>query len=85
MSSSLLAKEDNGEVILTYQDCSADEDGQLTYVFTSTQAIPYYKQYFIAPNSLQASFRQLSRRARALDTLGTHVELIESISNPQKS
>lgn len=85
VSSSLLAKEDNGEVILTYQDCSADEDGQLTYVFTSTQAIPYYKQYFIAPNSLQASFRQLSRRARALDTLGTHVELIESISNPQKS
>ncbi|MEN1793429.1 hypothetical protein AAIH52_35780, partial [Pseudomonas aeruginosa] len=33
VSSSLLAKEDNGEVILTYQDCSADEDGQLTYVF----------------------------------------------------
>lgn len=84
VSSSLLTKEYNEEITLTYQECYNDKNGQLIYVFTSNQPLPDLKQYFIAPNSLQGTFRQLSRRAKALDTLGTHVELIDAISNPQK-
>ncbi|AZD29911.1 AAA domain-containing protein [Pseudomonas chlororaphis] len=82
-SSSLLNRDEDGEVILTYQDHTKTEDGQLQYKFNCSQTLPSYEQYFIAPNSLKGTTKQLSRRAKALDTLATHIELIDAISNPQ--
>lgn len=83
VSNALLAKEDDGEVILSYQNHD-NTDGEIVYTFTSNRPDPLYKQYFIAPNSLQGTFRQLSRRAKALDTLSIHAELMGAISNPQQ-
>ncbi|MDU8643945.1 MULTISPECIES: DEAD/DEAH box helicase family protein [Pseudomonas syringae group] len=83
VSNSSLGKEEE-EVLLTFQEFYKSDEGQLIFVFTSRQVLPFQQSYFIAPNSLQGTFRQLSRRAKALDTLETHSELVDVLMNPQK-
>ncbi|MCD9116088.1 AAA domain-containing protein [Pseudomonas bijieensis] len=76
-------KEDE-EIILDYQKFHMTEEGRIVYNFTTKIPIPYQHNYFIAPNSLQGTIRQLSRRSKALDTLTSHTELINVLISPQK-
>ncbi|WP_167346923.1 AAA domain-containing protein [Pseudomonas paralactis] len=76
-------KEDE-EIILDYQNYHITDEGQLTYNFTTKSPLPNHQNYFIAPNSLQGTIRQLTRRSKALDTLTSHTELINVLISPQK-
>lgn len=85
VSNSFLAKEDENETIITFQECETSVEDQLIYIFNSHIAPPNFRQYFIAPESLQGTFRQLGRRAKALDTLETHAELMNVLIHPQQN
>ncbi|SMS08823.1 helicase [Pseudomonas viridiflava] len=76
-------KEDE-EIILDYQNYHVTADGQLTYNFLTKMPPPNNYNYFIAPNSLQGTIRQLTRRSKALDTLTSHTELLNVLISPQK-
>ncbi|WP_449123393.1 AAA domain-containing protein [Pseudomonas sp. MPG01] len=76
-------KEDE-EIVLNYQNFHITDEGQLTYNFTTKSHPPLHQNYFIAPNSLQGTIRQLTRRSKALDTLTSHTELINVLISPQK-
>ncbi|UQS91914.1 hypothetical protein M5C90_12065 [Pseudomonas chlororaphis subsp. piscium] len=84
ISNSLLAREEEGETLITFQEYETNNEDQLTYVFNCKTPPPHFKQYFIAPDSLQGTFRQLSRRANALDKLETHAELMNVLIHPQQ-
>ncbi len=72
------------ETILTFNDSDTSEDGTTVYTFTSNTQPPIHTNYYIAPNSLQGTLRQLSRRTKALETLACHSELQEVLIAPQK-
>lgn len=72
------------ESILTFSSSNISEDGTTTYIFTSRAQLPYHSNYYIAPNSIQGTLRQLSRRTRALETLACHSELLDVLIAPQK-
>ncbi|MCL9802334.1 AAA domain-containing protein [Pseudomonas sp. AKS31] len=72
------------ETILTFADSYISEDGITIYIFTSRTQLPYQANYYIAPNSLQGTLRQLSRRTKALETLACHSELLDVLISPQK-
>ncbi|MDO7928396.1 AAA domain-containing protein [Pseudomonas sp. KFB-139] len=82
-SGNVFGKEEE-ETILTFTDSYISEDGTTTYTFTSRTQLPYQPNYYIAPNSLQGTLRQLSRRTRALETLACHSELLDVLITPQK-
>ncbi|OUM09390.1 hypothetical protein BW686_01470 [Pseudomonas syringae] len=85
VGNSFLAKEDENETVITFQEYETTVEDQLIYVFNSRTAPANFKQYFIAPESLQGTFRQLGRRAKALDTLETHAELMNVLIHPQQN
>ncbi|MGE8048398.1 AAA domain-containing protein [Pseudomonas monteilii] len=78
-----LGKEEE-ESILTFSSSNICEDGTTTYTFTSRAQLPYHSNYYIAPNSIQGTLRQLSRRTKALETLACHSELLDVLIAPQK-
>lgn len=85
VGNSFLAKEDENETIISFQEYERSVEDQLIYTFNSPIAPANFKQYFIAPESLQGTFRQLGRRAKALDTLETHAELMNVLIHPQQN
>lgn len=72
------------ETILTFTTSNISEDGTIIYTFTSRFQLPYHSNYYIAPNSIQGTLRQLSRRTKALETLACHSELLDVLIAPQK-
>ena len=84
ISNSLLTREEEGETLITFQEYETNNEDQLIFIFNCKTPPPYFKQYFIAPDSLQGTFRQLSRRASSLDKLETHAELMNVLIHPQQ-
>lgn len=82
LSNSNFNDEDH-EIVLDYLS-SQQNNGEITYEFTTNTPNPDHKAPFIITSSTQGTISQLSRRAAAIDALSHHDELIELLKSPHR-
>ncbi|MCP9268901.1 AAA domain-containing protein [Xenorhabdus sp. XENO-1] len=71
------------EILLEFYGYENDANKQDIYSFISKKPLPEWKEFFIVPDSLEGTLRQITRHANTLDMLENHVELMNVITSPQ--
>ncbi|WP_134705578.1 AAA domain-containing protein [Rahnella sp. CJA17(1/100)] len=71
------------EIILEFYGYNCDSQKRDVYSFISKKSLPSWKDFFIVPDSLEGTLRQITRHANTLDMLENHVELMNVITSPQ--
>lgn len=70
------------EILLEFYSYEADQDNQDIYSFISKKPLPEWRKFYIVPDSLEGTLRQITRHANTLDMLENHIELMNVITAP---
>ncbi|MGI4661841.1 AAA domain-containing protein [Klebsiella pneumoniae] len=73
------------EILLEFYGYETDQDNQEIYSFISKKPLPEWRNFYIVPDSIEGTLRQITRHANTLDMLENHIELMNVITSPNSN